>query len=430
MNSSKIFKPFDSIFGIMFLTALIKMLVLWFSTYFIALGAPWINHIFVDIWGWLDFFKKSQEGLVPYVDFTKEYPVGGGLFYWLLAKALPSNDSTLVLHAHAYVMSAIDVLTVGLFYSVLKEINAKRAFGLSLLFALLPTGLVLSPVRFEGVVLLTALGGYWLHLRGRTLWSVAVWSLGCSIKWFPIVFIAAQEWSILWSAPWNAEKWWKKHALKAAGIFFAVMGAVNLPFVIIGLIQNGNIDAWAATYLFHVQRPLYWDTVLGVMQLWRGEFSWERYASLWSAIGMLLVLLWKPRMRIETKSILVILAALIFNRIYSTQFHLWFYPMVLFLIAYETDPKRFRGLLGYLLVLDALNILVYPFTFSQAVSEMGGLGPNLAAQRGGWGTVLFSQFIVIRAVVLVAFFVFLVKLNAASAPSSSSRSAGTPPSRE
>ena len=126
---------------------------------------------------------------------------------------------------------------------------------------------------------------------------------------------------------------------------------------------------------------------------------------------MAAVVLWKPSMRIETKSVLVILMALIFNRIYSTQFHLWFYPMVIFLLAMEKNAQAFRTLFVSLLVLDVLNVLVYPFTFSQAVHEMGGLGTNLAAEKGQWGTVLFSSLIVIRAMFLVWFFALMVRLE-------------------
>jgi hypothetical protein len=56
----------------------------------IGLGAvlwrsAWMPHLVQDIVSWRSFLEQSRLGLVPYVDFSKEYPVGGGLLYWALA---------------------------------------------------------------------------------------------------------------------------------------------------------------------------------------------------------------------------------------------------------------------------------------------------------------------------------------------------------
>src|SRR2546423_4916839 len=40
-----------------------------------------VRHLFVDVWGWLDFLARVRDGEMPYVDFWKEYPVGAGLFF-------------------------------------------------------------------------------------------------------------------------------------------------------------------------------------------------------------------------------------------------------------------------------------------------------------------------------------------------------------
>jgi hypothetical protein len=101
---------------------------------------------------------------------------------------------------------------------------------------------------------------------------------------------------------------------------------------------------------------------------------------------------------IEYNGVLICLAAVFFNRIYSTQFNLWFYPfLILGLLA---DDERHRRLIAVtFLVLDLLNVLVYPFSFAGAVAEMGGFFPWAAREGGPW-TVVFSAAIALRTVVV------------------------------
>jgi hypothetical protein len=109
----------------------------------------------------------------------------------------------------------------------------------------------------------------------------------------------------------------------------------------------------------------------------------------------------RPRMSLEDKGVLVCLAAVVFNRIYSTQFNLWFYPLLLLGIARLGLPAG-RGRLLLFVLLDLLNVLVYPTSFTGAVDEMGGFFPYAARDAGGPWTVMFSWAIVARAAVVVA----------------------------
>lgn len=352
-------------------------------------------HLFVDLWIWGDFFAKSIGGLIPYVDFPKEYPVGAGIIYWFMAQMFPVRSMSSLLIVHSIIMAIVDILNAGIFYGIAYQLNEKRAWFLTLVFLLTPTSILLTPVRFESFVITTALLGYWFHINKKPLWATAVWSLGCSIKWYPIFFIAIQELQTLVKKE-SCTQW-----LKSAAIFVGVIGALNLPFILMGYAKNGSADNWLATYLFHVQRPLFWDTVLGVIHLWWGVFEWEKYASLWSAGLMLFFLFFRPLQKFETKAILILVGALIFNRIYSTQFHLWFTPLWLFLMAQEKSEKQFKNLLFLYIFLDVVNVLVYPFAFAAAYSEMGVFQPGLAATRGAKGTLFFSAMILLRAFALI-----------------------------
>jgi hypothetical protein len=366
----------------------------------IGLGAAlwhsaWMPHLVQDIVSWRRFLEQSRLGLIPYVDFSKEYPVGGGLLYWALARFVDPADIRATALAHALLMSAVDVANAGLFYRIAAGMDRRRAAAAALFFALNPTSLVLGPVRYEGVVVTLVLLGYACHRVGRPLSAVSWWSAGCWLKWFPAFFIAAQEYRafVVERIRW---RW-----LKAAGLFFAVAAVVNLPFMILAWHRHGNLQNWLWPYRFHVTRPLYWDTLLGVGQIWLGPLPFERYGSLWS-LGLLAgALLVKPRMRLEHKGVLLCIASILFNRIHSTQFHLWFYPFLILGLMAESQPAL-RRLAALGVALDLVNVLVYPFAFSYAYGEMGGFAPWSARARGGPWTAVFSAAIVLRAVMLLA----------------------------
>jgi hypothetical protein len=147
--------------------------------------------------------------------------------------------------------------------------------------------------------------------------------------------------------------------------------------------------------------------LLGVGQIWLGPLPWERYAGLWSLVLMLAAVAVRPRLPIEYKGVLVCLAAVFFNRIYSTQFNLWFYPFLILGVLADEDERRRRRVVIAFLLLDVLNVVVYPLSFAGAVAEMGGFFPGAAREGGPW-TVVFSAAIALRTVVVGALAILLV----------------------
>jgi len=379
----------------------------------IGLGAAWwhsawMPHLVQDIVSWRRFLEQARQGLVPYVDFSKEYPVGGGVLYWILGSFVDPADTRGTVLAHALVMSAVDVANAGLFYRIASGIDGRRALAATLLFALNPTSLVLGPVRYEGVVVTLVLLGYARHRSGRPLLAVAWWSLGCWLKWFPSFFIAAQEHRALVV---EGVRWrW----LKAAGLFLAVAAAVNLPFMALAWHRHGSLEHWLWPYRFHATRPLYWDTLLGVGQIWLGPLPFERYASLWTLVLVAAALVVRPRLGLERKGALLCIAAILFNRIHSTQFHLWLYPFLILAFLAEPRPALLR-IVPLAVAVDLLNVLVYPFAFSYAYGEMGGFAP-FAARAGGPWTAAFSAAIVARAALLAVTAALLLRRSGQAPP--------------
>ena len=357
-------------------------------------NSAWVSHLVQDIRTWREFFLHTQAGLVPYVHMTREYPVLGGALYWAMSPLVEADDLRQTVVVHGLFMLAADVLNAVLFYRLARTILPSLALGATLLFALNLTSLVMSPVRYEPWVTTFVLLGLAAHRQGRYDRATFWWAIGCGLKWYPAFFVAAQEYR-LWRVDRRPTHW-----IRAALVFAGATAAINLPFLIAAG-REGTVSNLLAPYLFHARRPLYWDTLLGVGQIWLGPLPWERHAGLWSLALMLTAIVVKPKMRIEAKGVLVCLAAIVFNRIYSTQFNLWFYPLLI-LAALDASAARRKALLILMAGLDVLNVMVFPTTFTPAVAEMGGFFPFAARASGGPWTMAFSWMIAARAVVIVA----------------------------
>lgn len=378
-------------------------------------GQRWCVHLLTDVAGWVQFWQAVQVGhLIPYVDITREYPVAAGWLYAGMAPFLsvyPEPHYPQVFPVHALFMLPADLANVALVYACTRHFNRARAPWLTLLWTLTPTGLILGPVRFESWVILCALGGYWFHLTGRPARAALVWSLGCWFKWYPAFFLAAQEVGKLYRESldeagnpsfdrllrWPAHRQW----LTSTAIFLLVAALVNGPLIALSLHRYGHFDAWLSPYQFHANRPLFWDTVLGVATLYLGEIPWERKAATFSAGLMLLMLLARPRLPVESKGALVCMAAVLFNRVYSTQFNLWFDPFLLILCARLPSRGWYRAMLAMYVLVDLVNVFIYPLAFTKCLTELHEqFKPLRASLYGGVWTLLFSLAIGLRTVLL------------------------------
>lgn len=368
--------------------------------------SAWVGHMAVDVWGWLDFWNMAQRGLVPYVDITKEYPVGAGLFYWALAPLLDLSDPRQVLAVHGLVLAAFEVVNAGLLYALLLEVAPRRAFPLAAAYVFAPTAMALGALRFEPVVLTFVLLGEWARRKGSPSWAALWWSLGAVLKWFPALFVAG----LAARAVLRERRW--RTAIAASAVLLVVLVAANLPFVLAGLARRGTADAWLHTYRFHAERHLYLDTVLGVVQAFAGPLSFERMAAWWSAAAALATLRLARRLDAPRLGIAGIVAAFALNRVHSPQFHLWFLPFVLLVVA-ELPWAQARRVFAWWAASDLLNVAVYPVLFTPAVAEVD-------AQPPGFWTALMGAAILARAAALVG-----LAVDAARYPPVATGSAGS-----
>src|SRR4030095_11475387 len=101
--------------------ALARGILLWLGLT-VFWTSPELSHAVQDIRTWKDFFTAAQAGLVPYVDFSKEYPVGAGMFYWALSRWVDAEDLRQTVLLHALVMGAVDLVNAAIAYAMLRRL--------------------------------------------------------------------------------------------------------------------------------------------------------------------------------------------------------------------------------------------------------------------------------------------------------------------
>ena len=159
-------------------------------------ATPAVSHLVQDIRTWREFFAETQAGAIPYVNLTKEYPVLGGILYWLMSPFVRPDDLRQTIAVHAAFMTIADLVSAALFYRLAREIAPRWAFAATLALGLNLTAIVTAPVRYESWIVTFVLLGYAGPSAPPVLAAAALWSIGCGLKWYPAFFIAAQEWRL------------------------------------------------------------------------------------------------------------------------------------------------------------------------------------------------------------------------------------------
>ncbi|MGD8859018.1 MAG: hypothetical protein PVI30_03345 [Myxococcales bacterium] len=358
-------------------------------------SSPISHFACADVGPWGDFLDRVHQGLIPYRDFSREYPVGVGTIFWWLGAIFGTTGFAGALKLQVGLSLVTHLGCAALLYRMVSEHGHLRAALATALFVGLPTALLLAPLRYESLVALVTLAGYAAHRRGRHGLAAGIWSFGFTLKWYPIIALAIAELQRF------DRRYLRTELPRIAAIVGAVVALANGPYIIADWMRHGHVQHWLQTYTFHAERALAPDTVLGAISLWLGPLPAERHASVASLCLAALVVLTRRRMELAVKFTLVCLALLAVNRVYSPQFHLWFYPLLL--CALGRAPRNVAlGVGSLLIVFDVANVAVFPVLYSGAAAEMGGFGPGAGAALGGPLTAAFTSAVLIRAFLLLA----------------------------
>jgi hypothetical protein len=374
--------------------------IAWYFLFFNYLTqASWARHIFADLAGWTKFFKKISDGSIPYVDFHREYPPLAGYFFFFLEKIIPSIAENFS-RKYFIIMGVVDTLSMVLLAAIVSKLQLKHPILALVFFQINLTALIFSPVRFDGLLVLAMLAGYYLYISNRLYWALSVWGLGFCIKWYTVFIFLAVIFRNVSLTPRNFGELFRR------GMAFTLpIILVHLPLLTLEYLRHGTYNEVIAPLTFHLHRPLAWDTVAGMLRLMYGTIPFERYLDKISLILILCVIFFKYYQSLAAKIVLSCCAMLFINRVYSPQFNLWFYPFLLLILA---DIPRCHFLLALFLLLDLINICVFPLGLSYAARELQGLSPAKLFQ-GGWASFFFATVVFLRAAVICALLAILFK---------------------
>lgn len=272
--------------------------------------------------------RGVAEGKIPYVEARMEYPVLTGAQIWA------EGGVTRLLFGHRAREGrflGVVVIANGLLAALLLRLflragmEARRLWG----WALAPPLVLYVGHNWDLAAATLAIVALLLARDGRLVPAAAAAGLGTAAKLFPVLALPL----IGLSALFGDARPWRARLLRAAALSAAAIGAwgvVNLP---VALLAPEN---WSEFYRFSQERQgtaaASWD-VLSNMGWW---FTWIEERNLYAAIAfvvgfaVIVGLGWRRhRTHLWVLFTPVLAWFMLTNKVYSPQFDLWLYPVLL-----------------------------------------------------------------------------------------------------
>ncbi len=381
-----------------------KFIAIFLYNYF-CWDSYWNGDLTNDLNCWIDFLSRTENGQIPYVDFSREYPPLAGFFFYSLRTILPYHDFTSFAHFHAYLITAIDSVNTLVFALILKRLQVTRMWLPLILFSLNLTTLILSPFRFDALLVLTILVGIYFLIHDQSYLASLIWGIGFNVKWFTaflLLILIRRYFSNI-----------KKIVLLCASFALPIV-FINLVIGFLVIKHGHSLSVLLDPIKFHLDRALYWDTMMGAIIMWGGPDWIEHYLDKFSLLLMILSILLLPGRSLSITAVFVGCSMLLFNRIYSPQFHLWFYPFLILEIARsyiqgeksenvnrQEWTKHGNELVITFLVIDFINVSVFPFLFTKVGEEVHVFQRFSAWEHGGLFAAISLWLIASRTLLLV-----------------------------
>jgi uncharacterized membrane protein len=272
--------------------------------------------------------RSVAEGKVPYFQTRMEYPVLTGAQIWV-----EGGVTRLLFGERArdwHFLGAV-VIANGLLAALVLKLFLQAGMDRRRLWAwaLAPPLVLYVGHNWDMAAAVFAVGAILLAREGRLVPAAAAAGLGTAAKLFPVLALPL----IGLSALFGDDRPWAQRLLRAATLSAAAIGAwalVNLP---VALFAPEN---WSEFYRFSQERSgtaaATWD-VLANMGWWFTSIE-ERnlYAAIAFVIGFALILGFgwrKHRTHLWVLFTPVLAWFMLTNKVYSPQFDLWLYPLLL-----------------------------------------------------------------------------------------------------
>ena len=177
--------------------------------------------------------------LIPYYQFTFEYPVLVGILVYLASSIrLYVLDFSVALNYYVLAMDAVlYVFTVGtvlVVYKIVDLVGLEKA-RIWKAFLIVPSFLMFTVYNWDIIAIFFATLSIYFYMKGDKAKSWLTLGLGISAKLYPCMLIPVY---MLEESSW-------KGRLKALLAPLAVFGALNLPFIL------ANFSGWFETWKFH-----------------------------------------------------------------------------------------------------------------------------------------------------------------------------------
>lgn len=272
--------------------------------------------------------RAVAEGKVPYFQTRMEYPVLTGAQIWAEGGAarLLFGPRARDFHFLGVVVIANGLLAALILRLFLDAgVEAKRFWA----WALAPPLVLYVGHNWDLAAAALAVGALLLAREGRLVPAAAAAGLGTAAKLFPVLALPLFGLGALFgdARPWP-QRLLRATALSAAAI--GAWGLVNLP------VAWFAFDNWSEFYRFSQERP---GTVAASWSVFTDRGWWDtwiadrnRYAAIAFLAGaaMIVALGWrKHRAHLWVLFTPVLAWFMLTNKVYSPQFDLWLYPVLL-----------------------------------------------------------------------------------------------------
>ena len=267
-------------------------------------------------------------GEIPYLQAQMEYPVLTGALIWIeggITRGLFGAQAN-AMHFLAIVTLA-NALLAGLILWLMRgaRVDTPRLWG----WALAPPLVLYVGHNWDLLAIVFAVAALLLARRAKPVRASAAAGLGMAAKLFPVLMLPLLGLGALFG---SREPWLRRLALAAAiGVAaVAAWAAVNLPVAAMAF------ERWSEFYRFSSERSgtaaSLWE-ILGTSGLWVTTTPDRNlYAGLLFLLGAAAIIGfgWRPhRERLWILFTPVLGWFLLTNKVYSPQFDLWLYPMLL-----------------------------------------------------------------------------------------------------
>jgi uncharacterized membrane protein len=272
--------------------------------------------------------REVAEGKLPYFETRMEYPVLTGAQIWA-----EGGVTRLLFGPRARDFHFLGVVTIanGLLAALILRLFLRAGMDRPRLWgwALAPPLILYVGHNWDMAAVAFAIGAMVLAREGRLVPAAASAGLGTAAKLFPVFALPL----IGLAALFGDARPWRERLARAALLSLAAIGtwaAVNLPVALFAP------DNWSEFYRFSQERQgtvaATWD-VFANMGWW---FTWiedrNRYAAIAFLVGAALIVAvgWRRhRAHLWVLFTPVLAWFMLTNKVYSPQFDLWLYPLLL-----------------------------------------------------------------------------------------------------